>query len=166
MEGNNADDAILKEIYPEADHLSLFALTMGEKVSSIIEDFFDRNDYALAAMLDSVASMAADKTSTFLEKYYHNYLENEKSTDKDFAVLGYSPGYCGWDVSGQKKLFEYLKPSQIGITINDSCLMTPIKAVSGILVGGDKEAHIFQMGFSYCDLCKTISCQERISTLY
>jgi len=165
-EGNNADDAIVKEIYPEAEYLALFALTMGEKVSSLIEDLFDQNDYALAAMLDSVASMAADKTSTILEKHYHKYLETEKSTDKDFAVLGYSPGYCGWHVSGQKKLFEYLKPSQIGITINDSSLMTPIKSVSGVLVGGDKEVHIFQMGFSYCDLCKTLSCQERMSTLY
>lgn len=165
-EGDNADDAILKNIYLEADHLALFTLTMGEKVSSRIEGLFNRHDYALASMLDSVASIAADTASTFLEKYYHNYLKTEKLVDTDFAVLGYSPGYCGWNVTGQKKLFEFLKPSQIGITINNSCLMTPIKSVSGVLVGGDKETHIFQMGFSYCDLCKTQSCQERMSVLY
>lgn len=165
-EGNNADDAVLENIYPDADHLALFALTMGEKVSSRIEDFFGQHDYAIASMLDSVASMAADTASTYLETHYRNYLESEKLLNNDSAVLGYSPGYCGWNVSGQKKLFDYLNPSQIGITINNSCLMTPIKSVSGVLVEGDKEMHIFQIGFSYCDLCKTQSCQDRMSVLY
>lgn len=165
-EGNNADDAVLEKIYPEADHLALFALTMGEKVSSRIESLFGRHDYALASMLDSVASIAADTASTYLEKYYQNYLESEKLLKNDSVVLGYSPGYCGWNVDGQKKLFEFLNPSRIGITINNSCLMTPIKSVSGVLVAGEKESHIFQIGFSYCDLCKTQSCQDRMSALY
>jgi cobalamin-dependent methionine synthase I len=116
-------------------------------------------------MLDSVASVAADTASEFLEKYYEKYLDRENLLKPLSAVLSYSPGYCGWDITGQKKLFEYLKPSQIGITINESCLMTPIKSVSGVLVAGDREIHFFQIGFSYCDLCKTQSCQERMSRL-
>ncbi len=164
-EGKNADDAVLNEIYPEAEYLSLFALTMGVAVSSRIESFFARHDYAIASMLDSVASIAADTTSVFLERYYHNYLEAEKKIRNKSVVLSYSPGYCGWDITGQRKLFKYLKPSQIGITINKSCLMTPIKSVSGVLVAGDKDIHIFPIGFSYCDHCMTQSCQERISRL-
>jgi hypothetical protein len=165
-EGKNADDAVLKGIYPEADHLALFALTMGEQVSSKIEHFFESHDYALASMLDSVASIAADTASVFLEKYYFDFLKSNKSLKDDSVVLSYSPGYCGWDITGQKKLFAYLDPAKIGIKINKSCLMSPIKSVSGLLVAGDREIHIFQMGFSYCDLCKTQSCQERISALY
>jgi hypothetical protein len=164
-EGNNAEDAVLKDIYTEADNLALFALTMGERVSSKIESFFETHDYALASMLDSVASIAADTASGYLEKYYRNYLETGKLLKPDTAVLGYSPGYCGWNITAQRKLFEYLDPSQIGITINDSCLMTPIKSVSGVLIAGEKDIHIFQMGFSYCDLCMNQSCQERMYDL-
>jgi hypothetical protein len=164
-EGKNAEDAVLKEIYPKADFLAVFALTMGGAVSSKIEKFFARNDYAIASMLDSVASIAADTATKYLEGYYQNYLVSEKLIGKNSAVLSYSPGYCGWDITGQRKLFKFLKPSQIGITLNKSCLMTPIKSVSGLLAGGDKDIHIFPIGFSYCEHCMTQGCQERISRL-
>ena len=164
-EGKNAEDAVLNEIYPRADNLALFALTMGGSVSRKIKGFFKNHDYAIASMLDSVASIAADTTSEYLERYYHNYLESKKLIKSKSVVLSYSPGYCGWDITGQKKLFKYLKPSQIGITINQSCLMTPIKSVSGVLAAGDKEIHIFPVGFSYCDHCISQNCQERISRL-
>lgn len=164
-EGKNADDAVLKDIYPGAEHLALYALTMGKRVSSKIERFFKRDEYALASMLDSVASIAADTAAAHLENYYREYLESESLFKPGHAVLGYSPGYCGWDITGQKKLFRFLKPIQIGITINASCLMTPIKSVSGVLVAGEKDIHIFPIGFSYCDLCTTQSCQERMYEL-
>jgi hypothetical protein len=163
--GKNAEDAVLKDIYPQADSLALFALTMGEPVSRRIEYFFETDDYAIASMLDSVASIAADTAAGDLEKYYKNYLVSKKLIDEDSAVLGYSPGYCGWDITGQIKLFRYLKPSQIGITINNSCLMTPIKSVSGVLVAGDKDIHIYPIGYSYCEHCVTQTCQERMYKL-
>ncbi len=97
-----------------------------------------------------------------------NYLDNLISSDKfgkNSALLRYSPGYCGWHITGQKKLFEELKPESIGITLNSSYLMQPIKSISGVMISGDKNIHFFENNFSFCADCKTISCKERMKKL-
>ncbi|MHC4266624.1 MAG: vitamin B12 dependent-methionine synthase activation domain-containing protein, partial [Planctomycetota bacterium] len=80
-------------------------------------------------------------------------------------ILSYSPGYCGWDISGQKKLFEYLHPGKIGISLNNTYLMTPLKSVSGVLVAGKNEIHQFRPNYPFCKSCKTHSCLLRMKAL-
>jgi hypothetical protein len=164
-EGENADDAVVANVYPKADHLALFAATMGEAVSVAIAELFDGNDFARGVMLDAVASMAADRASEVLANRYHAHLIEQGRSTPAHHVLGYSPGYCGWHVTGQRKLFEYLMPAEIGISLNDSCLMTPLKSVSGVLVSGSMEVHIFKAGYSYCPDCKNHSCLGRMERL-
>lgn len=161
-EGKNEDQAPLGNIYPHSDDLFLFALTLGSELVNTINDLFNKKDFALAAMLDSVASMAADKSVEVLETYLYNDLLEKNLAKNGSLVLGYSPGYCGWNLSGQKKLFEYLNPAQIGITLNDSYLMSPLKSVSGVLVHGDKEIHVFESSFTFCGYCKNQTCHKRI----
>ncbi|MCK7538940.1 MAG: hypothetical protein MZV63_52410 [Marinilabiliales bacterium] len=43
----------------------------------------------------------------------------------------FSPGYCGWDVAEQHKLFSFFKDNFCGITLTESALMNPVKSVSG-----------------------------------
>ncbi len=164
-EGKNIRDVILERIYPKSDHLALYVLTMGEDVSSRIEKMFNEGDYALGSMLDAVASLAADKASEVFEEFYRDYLDSEEKLNPGEFVLSYSPGYCGWHISGQKKLFDRLKPGLIGVTLNDSYLMTPLKSVSGVLVGGNKEIHIFDNNFEYCKECKHESCLDRMKRI-
>ncbi|MCK4655215.1 MAG: hypothetical protein KAU01_12305, partial [Candidatus Cloacimonetes bacterium] len=154
-EGTNSAETPVKRIFPKADGLALFALTMGKKVSEKIETLFKENDFALGSMLDNIASLAADKAVKKLETIFSDHFPNT-------YALSYSPGYCGWHISGQKKLFEYLHPEKIGITLNDSFLMIPLKSVSGVLISGKREIHKFENNFSFCSLCKTKSCIERI----
>lgn len=164
-EGNNADDAVVANVFPKADQLALFAATMGDEVSQTIADLFDRNEFALGVMLDAVASMTADRTSEVIADYYHARLVAEERATPAHHVLGYSPGYCGWHITGQRKLFAYLKPSDIGISLNDSCLMSPLKSVSGVLVSGGMDVHMFKAGYSYCPECKNASCVDRMKRL-
>jgi hypothetical protein len=164
-EGNNAADAAVERVYPEAEHLALFAATVGHEISTQIEVLFARNEFPLGSMLDSVASMAADRASEILESNYGEELKTRGTGDTDHVVLGYSPGYCGWHITGQKKLFEVLGPAEIGITLNDSCLMTPLKSVSGVLIAGTRDVHLFDIGFSYCAACPDKSCLVRMDRL-
>lgn len=164
-EGRNTPDTPLEEIYPQADYLALFALTMGKEVCLGIEELFETDDFALGYMLDSVASLAADKAAEVCEAYFYQHVSERGSGVTDNVVLGYSPGYCGWHVSGQKKLFHFLKPERIGISLSDCYLMAPLKSVSGVLVAGRKEIHIFDCNYPCCRDCTTYSCRGRIEKL-
>lgn len=160
-EGNNEDEAPLKMIYPQADHLDLFALTMGAGISQIVTDLFNKNDFALGSMVDTVASLAADNSVKLLENYITEKYAAIKLKNDSFLTLSYSPGYCGWNIGAQKKLFSFLQPQQIRISLNESCLMTPLKSVTGVLVYGNKNIHQFDNSFSFCSNCKAQNCIER-----
>jgi hypothetical protein len=163
-EGKNADDAPLGRIFPSADALALFALTLGASLSERTEALFKENDYALGYMLDRVASLAADRAVHLLEETFLQELFTGgiASGDTDIRVLSYSPGYCGWDLSGQKRLFEILRPETIGITLNESFLMVPLKSVTGVLAAGSEEAHRFDPEYPFCRFCRSRSCLERM----
>ncbi len=157
--GNNATDSPLPHIIEQAEKLHLFALTIGEKVSEEISKHFDQNEFPIGSFIDSGASLTADNIAGVLESRIQRAFPNYAST------LAYSPGYCGWHVSGQKKLFQFLKPDKIGITLNDSCLMTPLKSVSGVLVSGPSAIHIFNSNYSFCEECTTYSCKIRMHSI-
>jgi len=164
-EGRNEPHTPVGKIYGSAESLALFAITLGERVSQGIGRCFQSNDLALGSMLDAAASVAADKLAERTAERFLELLWREGRAGPATRVLGYSPGYCGWHVSGQKKLFEYLHPEQIGITLRDSFLMQPLKSVSGVLIAGPKEIHSFEMAYSFCDECETRGCRARIRAL-
>ena len=78
------------------------------------------------------------------------------------TTLPYSPGYCGWNVSGQRKLFARLRPVEAGIELKEgSYLMVPIKSISGVLVSGGEEIHFFDNHYLMCDSCRDKTCLVR-----
>ena len=164
-EGMNETPSPIGGIYPRAKALALFAVTVGPALSSEITALFNVNNFALGSMLDSVASESADLTAQLVEDEFTNYLNDSKTITLSDAVLRYSPGYCGWHISTQKKLFEYLNPQQIGISLRESFLMDPLKSISGVLIAGDKKIHIFEQEYPCCDDCQTYSCQDRMKSL-
>lgn len=160
--GRNPHETPLEAIFPKADRLALAAATVGARVTDRIRELFDRHDPALGCMLDSVASAAADRLADLLGPWY---LSTIADPAPDWHVLVYSPGYCGWDVSGQRALFEFLGPEEIGITLNASCLMQPLKSVSGVLVVGAGHIHRFHPTYSFCGRCQEKQCRDRIASL-
>jgi len=69
----------------------------------------------------------------------------------------FSPGYCGWNVKEQHKLFQLLPPKFCGISLSDSALMIPIKSISGIIGMGD---HVIVSDYP-CDVCHEENCIYR-----
>lgn len=163
--GKNAEDPVVGWIHPRADALALFAATLGPRVTQEIEDLFAIDDVPLAVSLDAAASCMADNASTALAKAFSKRLPRHVADSDDIHVLGYSPGYCGWHVSGQHALFERLRPERIGITLGESALMHPIKSVSGVLIAGNAALHTFDTGFTYCSACRDKSCVARMRSL-
>jgi len=165
-EGLNEESTPLDEIFRKAEALALFAVTIGERVNQKMAQLFKENELVLGSMLDGAASVGTDKAADMVEDYYFNMLSKKGATTNSTPILRYSPGYCGWHMSGQKKLFEFLKPKDIGISLMDSYLMKPLKSISGVLVAGPKEIHKFKDSYPFCIQCKTHSCRERIRALF
>jgi AcrR family transcriptional regulator len=164
-EGQNAHATPLEAIAPRADHLALFAVTLGEPVCRKIRELFQRNDFALATMLDAIASERADAAAAAAGGHFLSSLERDGLAGPSIRVLAYSPGYCGWHITGQRKLFEFLQPDRIGITLNASCLMQPLKSVSGVIVAGTPDTHAFDDDFDFCSSCATRQCRDRIGSI-
>ncbi len=164
-EGLNDPQTPVADIATRADRLALFAVTVGQRVSAEIQERFGSNDLALAAMLDSAASAAADKSAQLAETRFREALSNRGQTAPDTSVLSYSPGYCGWDISGQKKLFAALKPERIGIALRDSFVMEPLKSITGVIIAGPREIHSFPASYPFCSRCEARGCRDRIRAL-
>jgi hypothetical protein len=160
-EGDNDATTPLEVVLEEARSLALFAVTVGEDVSDRIARLFEGGELAEGYLLDQVASFAADEMAQEAARRF----AREHGAGAAEAVLPYSPGYCGWNVSGQRALFARLEPAEIGITLNESCLMQPIKSVSGVLVLTPLEAHDISPSFPCCASCTTLDCQERVAAL-
>jgi hypothetical protein len=163
--GMNEKETPLKTIFPQARFLALMAFTLGETISQEITRLFDNNDFALGSMLDSVASEGADMATRVAERLFKRYLLEENHSQQSLTVLLYSPGYCGWHISAQKRLFEYLRPDEIDIALNTQFLMIPLKSVTGVLVAGDSDIHVFKNDYSFCRECNHHSCRIRMNEL-
>jgi len=159
--GNNEPDTPLEHIFPRANHLALFAFTLGKEISREIQQQLKDKNLAKGYMLDSVASYCTDKASAAAQDIFHDQLTSKQQIHGANHILLYSPGYCGWHVSGQKKLFTYLEPGKIGIHLNESFLMIPLKSISGVFVSGNPKIHQFINNYPFCTLCQTRNCRDR-----
>ncbi len=161
-EGHNDGETPLGDIFRSSDSLALFAVTIGEPVSERIMRLFDDNDFPLGSALDAAASEGAELAAQALESCYADLLKKSNGLDSSRGILRFSPGYCGWHISAQKKLFDRLNPGEIGISLRESFLMQPLKSISGVIVCGRKDIFYFDDSFPFCAECKTRECRERI----
>jgi hypothetical protein len=157
-EGRNAPDTPVAQVFPRATHLALFAATLGRELSARIDSLFVDHDLALAALLDAAASEGAELLVARLGEEFVSALG-----DPTLGVLAYSPGYCGWDITGQLRLFSRLRPEEIGVSVSANCLMRPLKSVSGVLAAGPPTIHQFDDRFPFCERCTTRGCRGRIA---
>ncbi len=171
-EGRNAPETPLTAIFPRAQRLTLFAVTIGTAVSERIAALFDAREFALATMLDAAASAGVELAADALEVTLGEKAAASEGTEPPDAPAGsrsvhlrYSPGYCGWHVSGQRALFAALKPEAIGIRLRPSYLMEPLKSISGVIVTGAIAIHGFADAYPFCAECRTRACRERLAKL-
>lgn len=160
-QGYNEPRTPVGDMLPHVDAIALFAVTVGENVCEGIRDLFAANDFVVACMLDAIASEAADLLATCIARRFLETVCRNGRLNATATVLPYSPGYCGWHITGQRRLFERLRPEQIGISLNSSCLMTPLKSVSGVAIIAPRELHCAANSYPFCRDCETRTCRER-----
>ncbi len=122
-------ELVVGRVVPRAQALALFVATLGEALPARIRRLFDEDALAEGYMLDAVASVGADLLSDRLAERFEASLGG-RGLDAS-ACCPTAPATAAGPPRGQKPLFAALHPGEIGVTLNDSCLMSPVKSVSG-----------------------------------
>jgi len=138
----------------KAERLALFVATVGEGYEELRRAFLEQDDPMLAFVMDAAGSEWAERTADLVERTVRRLAEAE-----GMAISNrYSPGYCGWAVAEQHRLFALLPKDFCGISLNGSAMMRPMKSVSGVIGLGREVAYSAYR----CDLCNLFeTCQVR-----
>lgn len=131
-------------VFAKAEKIALFVATLGEKAKEIIAS--KKTDILEYYLVDLLASQFAEGMAEYMHERIKEYA-NESSLGYSNR---YSPGYCGWNVNEQIKLFGFFSENQCGIRLTDSCLMDPVKSVSGAVALG-KKVKYQEYGCKRCD---------------
>jgi hypothetical protein len=129
--------------------------TVGEALERHVREIWEERELPLALMLDSVGSAAVESLAE-----YANDLLCQAAIPAGVKVTNrISPGYAGWDTAEQIALFALCPGGPIGVTLNESCVMTPGKSIS-FLVGVGPEVRVDHY-FTQCRRCWMRECAYR-----
>lgn len=121
---------IIVDQLKNANTFCVFVTTAGKRMDDYVKELHLNNmlveEYIVDLIGSYIAEKCVDKIIQTLEQRFDAYLS-----------LGYSPGYCGWDLKEQCRIFSMLPPNPAGIKLMPSQLMLPIKSTSGIIGIGD-----------------------------
>jgi Vitamin B12 dependent methionine synthase, activation domain len=133
--------------------VAVFLCTAGGETGSRSRKAMNEGDPLKAYIYDIFGSVMVDAAADLMQAELERSVEQEgkKITNR------YSPGYCGWDVAEQHKLFQLMPDNSCGIKLTPSALMDPVKSISGIIGIGT--------GVKYnpytCGLCEQKDCTFR-----
>lgn len=136
-----------------AERIAIFICTAGQGFSDYSGKCNKEGDYLKGYIVDTLGSVLVEKSMDYIQ----SKLEEEMKKEGMGITNRYSPGYCNWAIDDQKQLFALLPPNDCTIFLSDSCLMIPIKSVSGIIGIGKK---VRKSDYS-CDICNNLTCIYR-----
>jgi hypothetical protein len=136
-----------------AERIAVFLCTAGNEIGMRSRAAMKDGDLLTGYVYDVIGSEVVETAVDLLQ----NTLQGAMSADGNKITNRYSPGYCGWDVAEQHKLFQLIPDNYCGIKINDSALMTPEKSVSGFIGIGE---HVRFNPYT-CRLCDMKDCIYR-----
>jgi hypothetical protein len=137
----------------KAESIAVFLCTAGPEIGIRSRAAMNDGDLLTGYIYDVIGSEIVEGAADLMQSNLKVALsaENKKITNR------YSPGYCGWDVAEQHKLFKLMPDNYCGIELNDSALMNPVKSVSGFIGIGE---HVRYNPYT-CGLCDMKGCIYR-----
>lgn len=129
---------------------AIFTATAGSLFQQWMDNLDQMDDMLDRYIADCIGTEIAEATANHMQ----NQLAKECLKEASGITNRYSPGYCGWNISEQHKLFSLFDDKEpCGIRLMDSGLMYPIKSVSGI-IGIGKDVIQKEYGCSQCNYPK------------
>ena len=147
--GNRANLCLADFVAPEcsgvADYVGAFVVTAGEGVAELCAQFEaagdDYQSILAKALADRLAEAFAERMHERVRREFWGYAPDESLTNsqlisEEYAGIRPAPGYpASPDHSEKETLFRLLDARAIGVSLTESCAMTPAASVSGIYIG-------------------------------
>ena len=151
---------IIAKQMKNAEKVVIFACTAGPGVRIAYDRYMADGDPLKAFFADTLGTVAVEKAMDIIhESIRHTFKPLELH-----CTNRYSPGYCGWSVGEQQKLWMFLPKDYCGISLTESSLMLPIKSVSGI-IGIGKTSRKNPYSCSVCELDTCIYRRKKITQI-
>ncbi len=134
-----------------AQRFIVFVATVGAGYFQWTDAVQRRDGVFQTYVMDCIGSQIVESAADCMEKV----LQSELDADGLHRTNRFSPGYCGWHVSEQPKLFSLFgEKNPCGIELTDSCLMLPVKSVSGVIgIGPDVRYLPYTCGICDMKMC-------------
>jgi len=144
---------IIVSALEEIESAVLFVGTAGPEIENYSKKLMEEGQLVEGYIMDVIGSEVVETAVD----YCQDILEKELNNKGLSLTNRYSPGYCGWNVSEQHKLFSLLPENFCNIKLKESALMIPIKSVSGIIGIGQ---NVIKQDYA-CDVCDQENCVYR-----
>jgi hypothetical protein len=136
-----------------SDSIAVFVCTAGKIISETAERLLKGDDPVKGYVYNVLGNAIAESVGNAMQS-----ILREEVNEQGLRITNrYSPGYCGWSVADQHKLFALFEESPCGVTLRPSALMQPVKSISGVIgIGKDVRYREYQ-----CSLCPMTQCINR-----
>ena len=154
-DGLTITSEVLSRVLSHCHQVVIFVVNIGQGLEARVAQLMNEGQMLRATILDAIGSEVAEKTACYLQDKVRE-LANSNGAE---ITLRYSPGYCDWDITEQRVLFQAMNSAPLGVNLTEECLMVPRKSVSGIIGLGHLEKRWPR--YSPCRFCTQMDCQSR-----
>lgn len=132
-----------------------FIATAGPGPEELARTLINDGKYLEGYICDLIGSALAEAAAL----YVHDQIRGKAESIGYKITNRYSPGYCGWKVDEQQKLFGLFPDGICGISLSESSLMLPVKSISGMVGAGTN----VQFRDYTCEICSMKNCTFRLT---
>jgi cobalamin-dependent methionine synthase I len=153
---NKINFGVEKIVYNQlkkSESIAVFLCTAGPEIGIRSRYLMLEKDFLKGYIYDIIGSEIAEAAADLMQSDMEKNMREAgyKITNR------YSPGYCGWNVADQHKLFQLIPENFCGINLTDSALMDPVKSISGFIgIGKDVKNNPYT-----CRMCSQDDCIYR-----
>lgn len=146
---------IINRYFRDAESIAIIVATIGNEPEILSKKLMKSNEYLSGYVIDIAASIMVEHICDMVEIELNRILNSLNL----YATNRYSPGYCGWDVKDQHKLFSFLPKYFCGIKLTESAMMDPVKSVSAIIgIGKNVKKEEYE-----CEICDFDFCYKKLN---
>lgn len=156
-EGQEFKSNKLSKTLKHCDEIICYIATLGDSIEGKINQLMEDKHLAQAYILDAMASAAADN----MVGMFHQHMKDVYKDQNKQITLCFSPGYCDWPITDQKKLFGLFDSNELEVELTNSCFMKPRKSISGVFGITPADSNPREQSYNPCSECNRPNCSAR-----